>query len=60
MAVHGNDSSVAADVAELVVVWPEDDFATEAAHETGTWHLWSGSGVVVRVVMVVLGARRGG
>lgn len=58
MAVHGNDSSVAADVAELVVVWPEDDFATEAAHETGTW-LWSG-GVVIHVVMVVLGARRGG
>lgn len=47
-ALDGDDSSIAADVAELVVVRARDDFAAEAAHEAHAR--------VVRVVRV--GARR--
>lgn len=45
MAVDGDDTGVAAHVAQLVVVGTGEDFAPEAAHEADPW--WLGHEVVV-------------
>lgn len=57
--MDGDDTGVATDVAELVVMWAGEDFATEAAHKTDS-RLQSRGGAVFMEEMVVVGAWSGG